>query len=56
MAGGRDFARHGEACARWPLMGATAIHRHGKIAPGEEIVMVGGLGGHRAAALPPPNS
>ena len=29
-----------EACVRWPLMGATAIHRHGKITPGEEIVLV----------------
>lgn len=40
-----------EACARWPLMGATAIHRHGRIAPGEEIVMVVAASAHRAAAF-----
>ena len=40
-----------EACARWPLMGATAIHRHGKIAPGEEIVLVVTASAHRAAAF-----
>lgn len=40
-----------DACARWPLMGATAIHRHGKIAPGEEIVLVVTAAAHRAAAF-----
>ena len=41
----------GEACARWPLMGATAIHRYGKIAPGEDIVLVVTASAHRAAAF-----
>ncbi len=40
-----------EACARWPLAGATAIHRHGRIAPGEEIVLVVTASAHRAAAF-----
>ena len=29
-----------DACARWPLLGVTAIHRHGRLAPGERIVLV----------------
>ncbi|HMN72510.1 MAG TPA: molybdenum cofactor biosynthesis protein MoaE [Rhodoblastus sp.] len=40
-----------EACARWPLTGATAIHRFGKIAPGAEIVLVVTASAHRAAAF-----
>ncbi|MFT4096556.1 MAG: molybdenum cofactor biosynthesis protein MoaE [Rhodoblastus sp.] len=40
-----------EARARWPLMGATAVHRYGKIAPGEEIVLVVAASAHRAAAF-----
>ena len=40
-----------EACSRWPLMGATAIHRYGKIAPGEDIVLVVTASAHRAAAF-----
>lgn len=40
-----------EACARWPLSGATAIHRYGRIAPGEEIVLVVTASAHRAAAF-----
>ena len=40
-----------EAQARWPLMGATAIHRFGKIAPGEDIVLVVTASAHRAAAF-----
>lgn len=40
-----------EACARWPLMGATAIHRFGKIAPGDDIVLVVTASAHRAAAF-----
>ncbi|MCB1650340.1 MAG: molybdenum cofactor biosynthesis protein MoaE, partial [Pseudomonadales bacterium] len=36
-----------EAQARWPLMGATAIHRYGKIAPGEDIVLVVTASAHR---------
>ncbi|HRY02503.1 MAG TPA: molybdenum cofactor biosynthesis protein MoaE [Beijerinckiaceae bacterium] len=40
-----------EAQARWPLMGATAIHRYGKIAPGEDIVLVVTASAHRVAAF-----
>ena len=40
-----------EAQKRWPLMGATAIHRFGKIAPGEPIVLVITASAHRAAAF-----
>jgi molybdopterin synthase catalytic subunit len=40
-----------EATARWPLLGLTAIHRYGKIAPGEPIVLVVATSAHRAAAF-----
>ena len=41
----------GEAAARWPLSGLTAIHRFGKIAPGENIVLVVAAASHRQAAF-----
>ena len=41
----------GEAEARWPLLGATLIHRYGRIAPGERIVFVAVAAGHRGAAF-----
>ncbi len=40
-----------EAIARWPLTGLTAIHRHGRIAPGENIVLVIAASSHRQAAF-----
>ena len=40
-----------EAMQRWPLTGLTAIHRHGKIAPGENIVLVAAASSHRRAAF-----
>jgi molybdopterin synthase catalytic subunit len=40
-----------EARTRWPLDGATLIHRHGKIAPGDNIVLVVTASRHRAAAF-----
>ena len=40
-----------EAVQRWPLQGLTAIHRHGKIAPGENIVLVVATSAHRQAAF-----
>ncbi|SDA65787.1 molybdenum cofactor biosynthesis protein MoaE [Mesorhizobium qingshengii] len=40
-----------EAIERWPLQGLTAIHRHGKIAPGENIVLVVAASAHRHAAF-----
>lgn len=41
----------GEAVERWPLQGLTVIHRHGKIAPGENIVLVVAASSHRQAAF-----
>ena len=41
----------GEAIQRWPLQGLTVIHRHGKIAPGESIVLVVAASAHRQAAF-----
>lgn len=40
-----------EAVKRWPLAGLTAIHRHGKIRPGENIVLVVAASKHRRAAF-----
>lgn len=40
-----------EAVARWPLQGVTIIHRHGRIVPGEEIVLVVTASAHRRAAF-----
>jgi molybdopterin synthase catalytic subunit len=40
-----------EACARWPLTGCTVIHRHGRLVPGDPIVLVLTASAHRAAAL-----
>ena len=41
----------GAAEARWPLLGATVIHRYGRIAPGERIVFVAVAAEHRGAAF-----
>jgi len=47
-----EIARHvEEALARWPLLGVTVIHRHGRIAPGEGIVLVVTASSHRKAAF-----
>ena len=47
-----EIARHvEEAHARWPLLGTTVIHRHGRIIPGEVIVLVVTVSSHRAAAF-----
>lgn len=40
-----------EAEKRWELMGCTVIHRVGRLAPGEPIVLVLTAARHRAAAL-----
>jgi molybdopterin synthase catalytic subunit len=40
-----------EAAARWPILGATAVHRFGRIAAGEDIVLVATASAHRAAAF-----
>jgi molybdopterin synthase catalytic subunit len=41
----------GEAAARWPLLGVTVIHRFGKIAVGDDIVLVATASSHREAAF-----
>ena len=47
-----EIERHvAEAAERWPLIGATVIHRYGRIAPGEDIMMVVTVSSHRAAAF-----
>jgi molybdopterin synthase catalytic subunit len=40
-----------EAGERWPLQGVTVIHRYGRIAPGEDIVLVVTTSSHRQAAF-----
>src|SRR5450631_4714933 len=47
-----EIARHaGTAMSRWPLTGLTVIHRVGRIAPGENIVLVLTASQHRQAAF-----
>jgi molybdopterin synthase catalytic subunit len=47
-----EIARHAEsAMSRWPLNGLTIIHRVGRIAPGENIVLVLSASQHRRAAF-----
>jgi molybdopterin synthase catalytic subunit len=47
-----EIARHAEtAASRWPLTGLTIIHRVGRIAPGENIVLVVTSSAHRQAAF-----
>ncbi|MGH6859317.1 MAG: molybdenum cofactor biosynthesis protein MoaE [Phyllobacterium sp.] len=41
----------GEALTRWSLTGLTVIHRHGRIEPGENIVLVIAASAHRQAAF-----
>jgi len=40
-----------QARERWPLQGALIIHRHGRLVPGENIVLVITLSAHRQAAF-----
>lgn len=47
-----EIERTAEAAAeRWPLLGLTAVHRHGRIEPGEPIVLVITTSSHRIAAF-----
>ena len=47
-----EIARHvDDAQARWPLLGVTVIHRHGRMEPGEDIVLVVTASSHRQAAF-----
>ncbi len=41
----------GEAERRWALLGCTVVHRVGRLAPGERIVLVLAAAAHRQAAL-----
>jgi molybdopterin synthase catalytic subunit len=48
----REIASHvEEAGKRWPLLGATIIHRVGTLKPGERIVLVVTASSHRGAAF-----
>ena len=40
-----------DAVARFSLLGCTVIHRHGRLLPGAQIVLVLAAAAHRAAAL-----
>jgi molybdopterin synthase catalytic subunit len=47
-----EIKRHvDDALSRWPLQGLTVIHRFGRIAPGENIVLVVTASPHRQAAF-----
>jgi molybdopterin synthase catalytic subunit len=47
-----EIARHvEEAASRWPLLGATVIHRYGRLVPGDNIVLVVTASAHRQAAF-----
>lgn len=47
-----EIMRHvQEAARRWPLQGASVIHRHGRMVPGDNIVLVVTASRHRAAAF-----
>ncbi|HEY2446414.1 MAG TPA: molybdenum cofactor biosynthesis protein MoaE [Rhizomicrobium sp.] len=48
----REIARHmGEAETRWPILHTTVVHRIGRLAPGERIVLVAVASTHRMAAF-----
>ena len=40
-----------EACRRWPLDASLIIHRHGRLVPGDNIVLVITASAHREAAF-----
>ena len=47
-----EIARHvAEAEARWPLLGATVIHRYGRLRPGDNLVLVVTAASHRGEAF-----
>src|SRR5262249_45848004 len=47
-----EIARHvEEARARWPLQGVTVVHRYGRLAPGDNIVLVVTAAAHREPAF-----
>jgi len=47
-----EIARHvEEAERRWPLLGATIVHRYGRLVPGDNIVLVVTAAAHRGDAF-----
>ena len=40
-----------EAHRRWPLLDTLIVHRHGKLLPGDDIVLVIATSSHREAAF-----
>jgi molybdopterin synthase catalytic subunit len=47
-----EIARHvADAETRWNLMGVTVIHRHGRLVPGDNIVLVVTAASHRGDAF-----
>lgn len=47
-----EIERHvDEARRRWPLLGAVVVHRHGRLVPGDPIVLVVTASAHRGAAF-----
>lgn len=48
----KELARiEAEAIVRWPLSATTIIHRHGRLVPGDNIVLVITASRHRRAAF-----
>lgn len=41
----------GAALDRWPIQASLILHRYGRLAPGEQIMMVATASAHRAAAF-----
>jgi molybdopterin synthase catalytic subunit len=47
-----EITRHVEAAERrWHLLGVTVVHRHGRLTPGEDIVLVVTAAAHRHDAF-----
>ena len=47
-----EIARHvEEAESRWPLLGATVVHRYGRLLPGDNVVLVVTAAAHRGDAF-----
>jgi molybdopterin synthase catalytic subunit len=47
-----EIARHVAAAeGRWPLLGVTIIHRHGRLVPGDNVVLVVVAAAHRGEAF-----
>jgi molybdopterin synthase catalytic subunit len=48
----KELARiEAEAVARWPLQASLIVHRHGRLVPGDNIVLVATASTHRQAAF-----